>query len=113
MSTRRWRGQLIMAFEYDVFLSYSSKDKKTVHALAERLRRDGVRVWLDGWEIEPGDPIGMKTQHGVNRSLCIRRGALGPGTCRVLKMSCQRSKWATHCAMVIGKRDRQVIIRLV
>ena len=38
-------------FEYDVFLSYSSKDKKTVHALAKRLEKDGLRVWLDVWEI--------------------------------------------------------------
>ena len=57
-----------MKFEYDVFLSYSRKDKETVHALAERLRGDGVRVWLDVWEIEPGDPIGMKIQHGVEKS---------------------------------------------
>ena len=46
-------GTVQTTFEYDVFLSYSSKDKKTVHALAERLRGDGVRVWLDVWEIEP------------------------------------------------------------
>ena len=44
-------------FEYDVFLSYSSKDKETVHALAERLREDGLRVWLDAWAIKPGDSI--------------------------------------------------------
>ena len=35
------------SFEYDVFLSYSSKDKKTVHALAKRLRKDGLRACLD------------------------------------------------------------------
>jgi hypothetical protein len=40
-------------FEYDVFLSYSSKDKKTVHALAERLKQDGLRVWLDAWQPYP------------------------------------------------------------
>ena len=38
-------------FEYDVFLSYSSKDKKTVHALATRLKKEGLRVWLDAWVI--------------------------------------------------------------
>jgi hypothetical protein len=33
-------------FDYDIFLSYSSKDKKTVCALAERLKKDGLRIWL-------------------------------------------------------------------
>ena len=35
-----------MSFEYDVFLSYSHEDKDIVHPLAEKLREDGVRVWL-------------------------------------------------------------------
>ncbi|NQT13008.1 MAG: TIR domain-containing protein, partial [Planctomycetes bacterium] len=57
-----------MQFEYDVFLSYSSKDKKTVHTLAERLRGDGLRVWLDAWVIQPGEMIGLAIQHGVEKS---------------------------------------------
>jgi GTPase SAR1 family protein len=55
-------------FEYDVFLSYSSEDKETVHALAERLKKDGLRVWLDAWVIQPGDPIPLKIQHGLEQS---------------------------------------------
>jgi len=71
-------GTVQTTFEYDVFLSYSSKDKETVHALAERLRRDGVRVWLDVWEIEPsagslspGERARVRAeaiQHGVEKS---------------------------------------------
>ena len=56
------------AFEYDVFLSYSSKDKKIVHALARRLKRDGLRVWLDAWSIRPGDSIPLKIQAGLEQS---------------------------------------------
>ena len=41
-------------FEYDVFLSYSSKDKQTVQALGKRLRKDGLRVWMDGRKIARG-----------------------------------------------------------
>ena len=55
-------------FEYDVFLSYSSKGKKTVHALAERLKKDGLRVWLDEWAIQPGDSIPLKIQDGLGQS---------------------------------------------
>lgn len=55
-------------FAYDVFLSYSSKDKETVHALAERLKKDGLHVWLDVWVIHPGDLIPLKIQHGLEQS---------------------------------------------
>ena len=33
-------------FQYDVFLSHSAKDKAVVRLLAERLRQDGLKVWL-------------------------------------------------------------------
>ena len=33
-------------FIFDVFLNHSSKDKNVVRAIAERLRADGLRVWL-------------------------------------------------------------------
>ena len=55
-------GPMSNDFEYDVFLSHSSKDKLTVRELAERLKADGVRVWLDEWEIRPGDLLGLETE---------------------------------------------------
>ena len=55
-------------FKYDVFLSYSSKDKEVVHVLAERLKKDGLRVWLDAWAIQPGDSIPLKIQRGLEQS---------------------------------------------
>ena len=33
-------------FQYDVFLSHSSKDKAVVRGIAERLRKDGLGVWF-------------------------------------------------------------------
>ena len=44
-------------FNYDVFLSHSAKDKPVVRAVAERLRGDGLRVWLDEWEIPSDAPL--------------------------------------------------------
>jgi small GTP-binding protein len=42
-------------FAYDVFISYSQSDFSTVLDIAERLTRDGLRVWLDAWELKVGD----------------------------------------------------------
>jgi small GTP-binding protein len=55
-------------FDYDVFLSHSSKDKPVVRALAERLKNDGLRVWLDEWIIKPGDMIGLSIEKGLEQS---------------------------------------------
>ncbi len=58
-------------FNYDVFLSHSAKDKQIVSALAKRLQQDGLRVWLDEWEIreiQPGDSIIIKIREGVKVS---------------------------------------------
>ena len=34
------------AFQYDVFLSHSAKDKAVVRPLAERLRQDGLNLFV-------------------------------------------------------------------
>ena len=57
-----------MGFEYDVFLSHNSKDKPVVRGLAERLRDDGLKVWLDEWIIKPGDSIPAKVRRGLEQS---------------------------------------------
>src|SRR5919107_2407114 len=68
-------------FKYDVFLSHSSKDKDAVRAVAERLRSDGLRVWLDDWELKPGDSIPSKIEDGLKHSrvlvLCMSADAFG------------------------------------
>ena len=48
-------------FPYDVFLSHSAKDKAVVRPLAERLRRDGLKVWFDEWvKIAGGQMAGAR-----------------------------------------------------
>lgn len=68
-------------FPYDVFLSHSAKDKPVVRDVAERLRKDGLRVWFDEWEIRPGDSIPAKIEEGLERSrvlvLCMSANAFG------------------------------------
>jgi len=66
-------------FTHDVFLSHSSKDKAIARAIAERLRADGLRIWLDDWEIRPGDNIPAKIEEGLEHSrvlvLCMSANA--------------------------------------
>ena len=59
---------MIDKFVFDVFLSYSSIDKNKIYPLAQRLKKDGLHVWLDEWEISPGDMIGLKIQQGLENS---------------------------------------------
>lgn len=52
-----------------------------VRPLAERLRKDGVKVWFDEWEIKPGDSIPAKIEEGLEQSrvlvLCMSANAFG------------------------------------
>src|SRR5665647_267565 len=68
-------------FKFDVFLSHSSKDKPIVNELAERLRNDGLSVWLDDWEIRAGDSIPAKIEEGLEHSrilvMCLSANAFG------------------------------------
>ena len=68
-------------FRYDVFLSHSAKDKAVVRPIAERLRQDGLKVWLDEWVLKPGDSIPAKIEEGLERSrvlvLCMSANAFG------------------------------------
>jgi small GTP-binding protein len=68
-------------FKYDVFLGHSAKDKEVVRPIAERLQTDGLRVWLDDWEIRPGDNVPAKIEEGLEQSrvlvLCMSVNAFG------------------------------------
>jgi WD40 repeat protein len=55
-------------FKYDVFLSHSLKDEPVVRELAQRLKRDGLRVWFHEWEVGPGDAVGQRIEEGLEAS---------------------------------------------
>lgn len=80
-------------FSFDVFISHSSKDKSIALALAERLRADGLSVWLDDLQIRAGDNTRARIEEGLAQSrvlvLCMSQDAFGsdwnklePGTFR-------------------------------
>jgi small GTP-binding protein len=68
--------------EYDVFLSYNTKDRAQVVILADGLRSIGIRPWLDVWDLVPGRPW----QKGLHRAItrvksavvCVGVSGIGP-----------------------------------
>ncbi len=69
-------------WEWDVFLSHSSKDKLLVRPLAERLEAAGYRVWYDEWTLVPGAPWQEALEEGLARSahcaVCVGPNGFGP-----------------------------------
>ena len=51
-----------------LFLSHSSVDKETVRSLSEKLKSEGIDVWLDECEIKVGDEIVQKIQDALSES---------------------------------------------
>lgn len=51
-----------------VFISYSSIDKSFVEELSDRLVKNRIGVWLDKWEMKPGDSLIDKIQSGLDDS---------------------------------------------
>lgn len=68
-------------FDFDVFISYSTRDAERVSALAKRLSDAGLAVWIDRWKIVPGDSIPLKIEEGLQKArtllLCISANSLG------------------------------------
>ena len=84
------------AFQYNVFLSHSSKDKSVVRAVAERLRKNGLRVWFEDWVLKPGDSIPAKIDEGLEQSRVLACLAVASQRRRMLCMSANAfgSDWA-------------------
>jgi hypothetical protein len=91
------------AFTHDVFLSHSAKDKTIMRAVAERLRADGLRMWLDDWEVGPGDSLSpgerarvraSQIEHGLEHSrvlvLCMSANAFGSDWAQLEAGTCGR-----------------------
>ncbi|MDQ2771479.1 MAG: toll/interleukin-1 receptor domain-containing protein [Bacteroidota bacterium] len=49
-------------------ISYSTKDSKFVDELSAELVKNRIQVWLDKWEMQPGDSLIDKIQNGISDS---------------------------------------------
>ena len=55
-------------FDFDIFLSYNHLDRIHVHTLADKVRKDGINIWLDEWNIFNKDHIAKEINRGLDRS---------------------------------------------
>lgn len=57
-----------MKYKYDVFISYSSRDRSIVKQISNELRKRKFDIWLDEWEIRVGEQIIQKISEGLESS---------------------------------------------
>lgn len=72
--------------KYDAFISHRSDDKPWVRTLATNLQKAGLSVFLDEWELVPGDSFVAALEQGLENSaggaLVCTPGALESGWVR-------------------------------
>lgn len=56
------------SFNYDAFISYSTKNRSSVRKLAEYLKDKNIRVWYDEWCIKDGRDISKEIELGLQQS---------------------------------------------
>jgi hypothetical protein len=90
---------------WDVFICHATEDKDNfVRPLADILRREGVKVWYDEFEIQLGDSIVRKIERGLANS---NSGVV------VLSRHSLQKKWAQHEANAIRQLHLADRIRLI
>ncbi len=50
------------------FLCYSSRDRQFALKLAQDLVEEGVTVWIDHWQLQPGDSLYEKIPRGIRQA---------------------------------------------
>jgi hypothetical protein len=67
--------------QYDVFVSYNSKDGKWAEHFASELKALGVRVWFDKWELKAGhtwlDGLATAIKESASVAVLIGKDGLG------------------------------------
>ena len=61
---------MIEEFEFDVFLAHNSLDKNEIRAISDKLKQQGLKVWLDEDQLLGGDGNLEGIQNGLSNSKC-------------------------------------------
>jgi hypothetical protein len=97
-----------MPEHYDVFLSYARVDTEQVHRLAENLRNAGLEVFLDAWEIAPGDVL----VHQLDRGILNSRNGILAVTPAALARSWVQQEYAAMMTRAVAGTQRLIPVLL-
>lgn len=68
--------------EYDIFLSYNSRDRDAVLRVGEMLKGVGIRPWVDVWDLVPGKPWQPQLEAAIGKvrsaAVCVGPSGMGP-----------------------------------
>jgi hypothetical protein len=88
---------------FDVFLCHNSQDKPDVKPVATRLKREGVRVWLDDEQLRPGLPwqVALERQIQSINAAAVFVGSSGIGPWQDMEMRAFLSEFVRRQCPVI------------
>ncbi|MEO1133600.1 MAG: toll/interleukin-1 receptor domain-containing protein, partial [Cyanobacteria bacterium J06639_1] len=55
-------------YPYDILLRYHRSQRGWVRQLAERLDREGIKVWFDEWMLQAGDDRRVALRRAIDES---------------------------------------------
>jgi CheY-like chemotaxis protein len=68
--------------KFDVFLCHNSEDKSIIKSIGNKLKRRGLRPWLDQWELPPGLPwqelVEEQIEEIKSAAVFVGESGLGP-----------------------------------
>jgi len=91
------------SYDYDVFLAHNSVDAAEVEAIGLELKKVGLKVWLDKWELPPGRLFQDEIERALprTRAVAVLIGAGGLGPWERLEMRVAISQFVKRGAPVI------------
>jgi hypothetical protein len=76
------QGERCLQQKFNVFLSYHWRDHREVESLAQTLRQEGLKVFLDRWYLTPGQPWPQALERALAScgavAVCVGPGDMGP-----------------------------------
>ncbi|HKI30982.1 MAG TPA: toll/interleukin-1 receptor domain-containing protein [Gemmataceae bacterium] len=98
---KRSRGK---ALEYQVFLSYSHQDRWIAQVMKEKIEAQGMRVWLDAFDLPGGADVNQRILDGLRAS----------AECLVLLSPASReSAWVSHEMGMADGQDKWITLVLL